>query len=383
LYQESGGVRQAVSGGYVLEGNGQVGFQVGAYDHSKALVIDPVLSCSTYLGGSSCDNGSAIAVDGSGNAYVTGTTESADFPTTAGAYQTIFRGNASTAKHNAFIAKLNAAGTALVYSTYLGGNSQDYGCGIAVDTAGNPYVTGATRSTNFPATPGAFQTVLRAPPSPSGGNYTNAFVAKISPNATFPLVVTGFPSPTTAGVAGTFTVTAQNADGTTNTGYTGTVHFTSTDPQTVLPPDYTFTAADQGVYTFNSTLKSAGIEGMFAIDATTPTINGGQISVQVNPAAASRFVLSGPSSVTAGTAFSLTVTALDAYGNTATGYRGTVHFTSSDSKAVLPGNYTFTASDNSGHTFSGVKLRTKGTKTITASDTQSGPINGSTTIQVN
>ena len=82
VYQEIGGVRQPVSGQFVLEGDGQVGFAVGAYDHSQPLVIDPVLSYSTYLGGSGDDDGYGIAVDAAGNAYVTGYTASTDFPTT-------------------------------------------------------------------------------------------------------------------------------------------------------------------------------------------------------------------------------------------------------------------------------------------------------------
>ena len=92
VYQESGGVRQPVSGQFVLEGDGQVGFAVGAYDHTQPLVIDPVLSYSTYLGGTGYDQGSGIAVDTAGNAYVTGYTDSTDFPTTAGAYQTTYGG---------------------------------------------------------------------------------------------------------------------------------------------------------------------------------------------------------------------------------------------------------------------------------------------------
>ena len=157
VYQESGGVRQPVSGQFVLEGDGQVGFVLGAYDHTRPLVIDPVLSYSTYLGGTGDDSGSGIAVDTSGNAYVTGSTSSTNFPTTPGAYQTSFGGG----NEDAFVTKLNPTGTALVYSTYLGGSNFDIGNGIAVDTSGDAYVMGSTTSTNFPTTPGAYQTILR------------------------------------------------------------------------------------------------------------------------------------------------------------------------------------------------------------------------------
>jgi hypothetical protein len=125
---------------------------------------------STYLGGSYRDIAYGIAVDGSGNTYVTGETGSIDFPTTAGAFQSVNRGNT-----NAFMTKLNAAGSALVYSTYLGGSRQDYGYGIAVDGSGNAYLTGQTRSTDFPTTAGAFQTTF-------GGGGLDAFVAKIDPS---------------------------------------------------------------------------------------------------------------------------------------------------------------------------------------------------------
>src|SRR5262249_11804969 len=144
LYQENAGVRQAVSGHFVLEGNNQVGFQVGTYDASRPLVIDPTLSYSTYLGDS---NGYAIAVDSSGNAYVTGYVPSSNFPTTSGAFQTTLQGS-----FDAFVTelKLNATfpTTALVFSTYLGGSltpsgasAGNQGNGIAVDSAGNTYVT--------------------------------------------------------------------------------------------------------------------------------------------------------------------------------------------------------------------------------------------------
>jgi hypothetical protein len=144
LYQEAGGVRQAVSGHYVLEENGQAGFAVGSYDQSKPLVIDPILSYSTFLGGSGLDVGRGIAVDAAGNAYVTGTSASPNFPT-ANPLQATPGG-----AYNIFVAKLNPAGSALVYSTYLGGSSGDNGYGIAVDASGNAYVTGTTSATNFP-----------------------------------------------------------------------------------------------------------------------------------------------------------------------------------------------------------------------------------------
>lgn len=153
-----------IDGRYVLQGENQVGFEVAKYDTSKPLVIDPVLKYATYLGGSGDDWGSvfnflrAVAVDHWGNAYVIGTTDSIDFPTTAHTHQREFAGggggfinpNACCAVGDVFVAKLNAAGNALVYSTYLGGAGDDYGEGIAVDAAGNAYLAGMTDSTDFP-----------------------------------------------------------------------------------------------------------------------------------------------------------------------------------------------------------------------------------------
>jgi hypothetical protein len=116
------------------------------------------------------DTGQGIAVDPSGNVYVTGLTQSANFPTTAGAFQTSQPGIS-----NAFVATLNPSSSALDYSTYLGGNFGDVGLGIAVDSLGNAYVTGYTGSSNFPTTPGAFQTSL-------AGSNRNAFVARFENN---------------------------------------------------------------------------------------------------------------------------------------------------------------------------------------------------------
>ena len=171
IYQEVDGAKQPIAGHYVLRDKRQAGFEVGAYDAARPLVIDPVLSYSTYLGGSgSFESGIGIAVDSAGSAYVTGDTNSTNFPTTSGAFQTTFGGGFS----DAFVTKLNPAGSALVYSTYLGGSADDRGHGIAVDSAGNAYVTGVTASTNFPTTSGAFQTTF-------GGAPSDAYVTKLNP----------------------------------------------------------------------------------------------------------------------------------------------------------------------------------------------------------
>jgi hypothetical protein len=136
--------RQFREGRFHLTANNQVTFEVSGYDKTRPLVIDPVLAYSTYLGGDYYDSGSGIAVDSSGNAYVTGYTYSSDFPT-ANPLQASLNG-----KENAFVSKLNSTGSALAYSTYLGGSGSDAGNGIAVDSAGNAYVAGSTSSTDFP-----------------------------------------------------------------------------------------------------------------------------------------------------------------------------------------------------------------------------------------
>ena len=175
IYQEIDGVKHAINGGYILRDKKHIAFQIGAYDVSEPLVIDPVvLSYSSYLGGSQIDLGNSIAVDGGGNAYVTGSTGPAGvptpFPTTPGAFDTIFNGN-----REAFVTKVNAAGNALIYSTFLGGNNIDEGHGIALEplcpSNCSAYVTGFTISPDFP-TPGGFQTVF--------GGVRDAFVTKLN-----------------------------------------------------------------------------------------------------------------------------------------------------------------------------------------------------------
>jgi YD repeat-containing protein len=150
IYQQINGGKQPVAGKYVVQDAQHIGFAVPSYDAMLPLVIDPIFSYSTYLGGSLNDEGLAVAVDGSGNAYVTGRTASTDFPTANALYST-FRGGPT----DAFVTKLSADGSTLLYSTYLGGNSgggsgADVGYGIAVDADGNAYVTGNTQSQDFP-----------------------------------------------------------------------------------------------------------------------------------------------------------------------------------------------------------------------------------------
>ncbi len=165
IYQEINGEKQTIPGQYMFKDNDKVSFQVGTYDRSIPLVIDPGLSYSTYLGGGGSENGQGIAVDSSGNAYVTGNTDSTNFPGTP--LQSTFGGETDT-----FVTKLNAAGDALVYSTYLGGSSADSGFGIAVDSAGNAYVAGRTSSADFP-TANAIQPDF-------GGGIFDAFVTKLN-----------------------------------------------------------------------------------------------------------------------------------------------------------------------------------------------------------
>ncbi len=134
---------------------------------------------STYLGGSSAEKGFGIAVDADGSAYVTGRTDSLDFPTTPDAFQATFALTGDAFNYNAFVTKLNPTGSELAYSTYLGGSGDDRGIAIALDAAGNAYVAGHTTSTNFPTTPGAFQADCAL--TGDSGRFFNVFVTKLNP----------------------------------------------------------------------------------------------------------------------------------------------------------------------------------------------------------
>src|SRR5262245_50615747 len=160
VYQEVNGEKRMVRGRYVVKGD-QVGFEIGRYDRTRELVIDPTLAYSTAgIGGVS------IAVDATGNAYVTGTTISLDFPK-VNPLQNSYAGEG-----DAFVAKLNSAGTALVYSTYIGGNSLDQGRSIAVDAAGNAYIAGFSQSNDFPGATGSKVGRVLYKSVNSGGDWT-------------------------------------------------------------------------------------------------------------------------------------------------------------------------------------------------------------------
>jgi hypothetical protein len=164
-YQQKGGTRQPVDARFVVQPNHQVSFALGNYDRSRELVIDPSVSYATYLGGTAEDDGYGIAIDSTGNAYVTGQTKSTNFPGTTSGYVGGF---------DVFVTKLSSDGTMIEYSTYVGGPGDDSGNAIAVDASGNVFVAGGTTSsTGFPTTVGAKQTVF-------GGGSVDAFVFELA-----------------------------------------------------------------------------------------------------------------------------------------------------------------------------------------------------------
>ncbi len=219
-----------------------------------------------------------------------------------------------------------------------------------------------------------------------GSNPITSFSLTNTPAAASNFTLTGLPADLVAGTPGTLTVTARDAFNNVATGYTGMVHFSSTDPNAALPDDYTFTANDRGVHTFAGLiLQTAGIRYVIAADTGDPRIDGVSPGVRVVAAAADHFAIttSAADPDVAGTPFDVTVTAQDAYGNTATDYTGTVTFSSGDPYgATLPADYTFQPSDQGTATFvGGVTLYTAGTWDVTATDTNNG-ISGSAYVNV-
>src|SRR5262249_35714566 len=184
-YQTIDGVRVPVESRFVLDtrdGERNVGFGLGSYRSDRELVIDPGIEYTTLLGGADDDTPSGIAVDAAGNVYVAGFTQSSDFPTTAGAFD---RTGAVQTAVDAYVTKLNPTGTALVYSTSLGGNEDlDGPRRTPADAPGNAYIAGKPKSGDFPPTAGAFDRALAIPPNCPrcfADNY-DAFVTKLNPS---------------------------------------------------------------------------------------------------------------------------------------------------------------------------------------------------------
>jgi hypothetical protein len=206
----------------------------------------------------------------------------------------------------------------------------------------------------------------------------------IRPASASKLVLVGLVTPVGAGASNTLQVTARDQFDNVATGYRGTVRFTSNDAAATLPADYTFTAADAGVKTFPGVvLRTAGSVTVTVTDTVNAALTD-SLTVNVTGGAATQLVLQVPGTpVTAGSPFSVTVTLRDASNNIATGYTGTVRFTSNDGAAVLPADYTFTAADAGQKTFSAVELRTAGSRTLTAQDTATATLTDTESLTVN
>jgi hypothetical protein len=212
VYQEIDGRRQPVKGHFTLVAKNSVGFRLGSYDRNHAVVIDPTLAYSTYLGGSGGGGyGTAITVDAAGDAYVVGVTYSTDFPVTSAAFQPANKSGASNV-FDAFVTKLNPTGASLIYSTYLGGsgnislagdfNHGDYPDAISIDSTGNAYVAGIAYSIDFPVTGGAFQTTNKGGPN----GVANGFVTKLNASGTALVYSTYLGGSGLTGYAGNATV---------------------------------------------------------------------------------------------------------------------------------------------------------------------------------
>lgn len=171
-YQQSNGNRQLVDARFELRGKNKVGISLGSYDRKRELVIDPSVTYSTYLGGTAEDDGYGIGFDSTGAAYVTGQTESTDFPTAGG-----ISPNTNKGAFDAFVTKFAANGSSLIYSTYVGGTGSDSGNALAVDSSGDVFVAGGTTSSDFPTTASAFQKTY-------GGGSVDGFAFELNPAGT-------------------------------------------------------------------------------------------------------------------------------------------------------------------------------------------------------
>jgi len=283
VYQQVGQEQRPVAGKFVLRAKDQVGFELGAYDRSRMLVIDPQLSYSTYLGGSGAESCSAItglaftpgcpaiAVDSGLNAYIAGSTESTDFPPAPGHIGNL------TGTANVFIAKFNSQASALLFSTYLGGSDIDYPAGVAVDAGFNVFVSGTTDSPDFPTFNGLTPTL-------TAGNHV--FVSKLDSGANlkYSTYLASSGVDTASGVAidsmGRIYVTGT----TTSADFPTTPNSLST-LSGFIPPgtiELFFSKLDPTVAGSASLLYSSYLGGTAVTVGETPTAIGGGIAVDSN-----------------------------------------------------------------------------------------------------
>ena len=300
VYQEIAGRREPVEASFALRGPHRVAFTVAAYDHSRELIIDPILTFSTYFGGSGDELNSQVTVDPAGNIYLAGSTNSADLPATPGVFQSTL--NSAANARNVYIAKISPpqAGSApgLVFMTYLGGSGSDTPAGIAVDAAGDTFVAGTTTSANFPTSTTPYQSTplpetsaTRLCPPPSAP--CHVFVTKLNTTATAPLSYSSYLSGNGDDVASGMTIDSAGfiyVTGTTTSNDTATTQIQF--PASTIPNALPFQANSVGPIQFFVTKVNTQAPTSSSISYSTyfgganfvaPLIaNGGGIAVDSN-----------------------------------------------------------------------------------------------------
>lgn len=334
---------------------GLLGSYSGPTQTVPLLPGSPAINAGTTTGASVNDQ---RGVGRNGNVDI-GAFESRGFALTAAA------GNNQTATVGTAFANALAAAVTSAFAEPVAGGVVAFtapGSGASATLSGTTATIGdnARASVSAAANPvaGAYAITASVAGASATFNLTNR------PDVATTLALGSIPATTAAGAAQTVSVTAKDRFGNTATGYTGTVHFTSSDAAATLPANYSFVAGDNGVKTFSVTFRTTGQQSLFATDTANGAISGGA-TTSVTPAMAAALVVTGaPASVVAGTPFSVTVTARDGSGNIVTGYTGTVHFASSDGQAALPADSTLMQGSK---TFS-VTLKTAGNQTLAVTD---------------
>jgi hypothetical protein len=292
LHQSEGATQTPVDGRFVLLAEHKVGFEVGRYDRSKTLVIDPVLSYSSYLGGTGSESLPSIAVDTGSNFYVAGATNSATFPgTSTSSYQQTL---AAGAISNVFVAKFDPSGATLLFATYLGGSGADTSAGIAVDVGGNPYIAGTTTSTNFPVTQTAFES------APKTLHVQHAFVTQLDATGSHLIYSTYLSG------SGTDTASAMTLD---NKGFVYIIGITSSSDFPTAPSAGTLQTKLQGANAFFISKLQTNTSGTNSLpfssyfgggNPSNGTVAGGAIAVDNNAAGSNIYITGGTNYVFTG-----------------------------------------------------------------------------------